>query len=169
MATDSKTPSGIWSAHAAEIWESRFEPQRGPIFAAILAATKMVPGATVLDAGCGGGGVSLAASAAGAKVLGCDISEGVLATARRKVPTGEFRIGNLAALPYEADMFDVVVACDCMHSQQDAVTVISGVCSRNGQNRTLSFWKSPRRRYAPLKGRSALNLPRSTCLLCRQA
>ena len=136
MATNSKTQSGIWSDRAAEIWETRFEPQRGPLFAAVLAATKVAPGTTILDAGCGGGGVSLAASAAGAKVFGCDISEGVLATARKKVPAGEFKIGNLAALPYEANTFDTVVACDCLHSQKDAATAISElsrVCKPTGQ------------------------------------
>jgi SAM-dependent methyltransferase len=59
-----------------------------------------------------------------------------LATARRKVPTGEFKIGDLAALPYEADTFDTVVACDCLLSQKDAATAIaelSRVCKPTGQ------------------------------------
>ncbi len=145
MAMNSKTQSGIWSDLAAEIWETRFEPQRGALFAAIVAATKVVPNSTVLDAGCGGGGVSLAASAAGARVFGCDISEGVLATARKKVPTGEFKTGSLAALPYEANTFDTVVACDCLLSLKDAASAISElsrVCKPTGQV-CIVIWGSP--------------------------
>lgn len=143
MATDSQ--SGIWSDRAAEIWETRFEPQRVPLFAAVIAATNVVPGTSLLDAGCGGGGVSLAASQLGVRIFGCDISEGVLATAKRNVPSGEFKVGDLAALPYEADSFDTVVACDCLLSPKDASTSISElsrVCRSKGQV-CIVVWSPP--------------------------
>src|SRR5262245_3931605 len=119
MATESKTRSGIWSDRAAEIWETRFEPQRGPLFAAVVHATKLTRGTMILDAGCGGGGISLAASQRGARVFGCDVSEAVLAKAQRKVPTGEFKVGDLASLPYESNTFDTVIACDSLLSPKD--------------------------------------------------
>jgi SAM-dependent methyltransferase len=137
MAADpNSSSSSIWGDRAAEIWETRFEPQRGPLFAAVIEETKIGSGSRVLDAGCGGGGVSAAASAAGANVNGCDISEGVLAIARRKVPAGTFKVADIAALPYADDQFDTVIACDSLLSPKharSAISELSRVCSRTGQ------------------------------------
>src|SRR5262245_15239539 len=118
--TQGATDRGVWGESAADVWERQFEPQRAPLFAAVLESVDVQPGMTLLDAGCGGGSLALAAVRAGAHVSGCDISEDVLARARAKVPAGEFRVADLAALPYADDSFDTVVACDCLLSIRDA-------------------------------------------------
>lgn len=136
MAAEPNSRPGIWSDRAAEIWETRFEPQRGPLFAAVIEATKIGPGSRILDAGCGGGGVSAAASKAGAEVNGCDISAGVLVVARRKVPSGTFEVADIAALPYADDQFDTAIACDSLLSPNDArnaIAELSRVCNQAGQ------------------------------------
>lgn len=146
VASEQGSKIGVWSDVAAEIWQKRFEPQRGPLFQAVAEATRVSPGSSFLDAGCGGGGVALAAHRAGARVFGCDISDAVLATARRKVPAGEFKVGNLAALPYSDDSFETVVACDCLLSPKDArsaVLELSRVCAPAGQV-CIVVWGEPK-------------------------
>jgi len=152
MATEQNRPQsaadrGVWGESAADVWERRFEPQRTPLFDAVLQSIDVQPGMTFLDAGCGGGSVALAAYRAGARVVGCDISEGVLTRARAKVPAGEFRVADIAALPYADGSFDTVVACDCLLSARDAkkaVTELSRVGKPTG-NLCIVIWEEPRK------------------------
>ncbi len=61
----------LWGA-APEGWVTIQEPMHRPLFDAMLDAAKTVEGTHVLDAGCGGGGASLAAAERGARVSGID-------------------------------------------------------------------------------------------------
>jgi SAM-dependent methyltransferase len=78
-------------------------------------------------------------------VWGCDISEDVLARARAKVPDGEFRVADLAALPYADDSFDTVVACDSLLSKRNArkaVSELSRVANPSG-SLCIVIWEEP--------------------------
>jgi SAM-dependent methyltransferase len=74
--------------------------------------------ATILDVGCGGGGTiaALAAAGAGRKVYGVDFSDASVAVARatnaRLIEEGRVGVqaGNVSALPFEPNTFDVVTA-----------------------------------------------------------
>jgi len=54
------------------------------------------PGMTVVDIGCGTGTLALMAAAKGARVIGFDVSPGMLAVARRKIDTSD--LGSLIEL-----------------------------------------------------------------------
>jgi SAM-dependent methyltransferase len=73
-----------------------------------LDACALRPGAAVLDAGCGTG--SLAAALHGrdpaARIAGLDLSETYLDAARARVPGGDFRQGDIQALPFTDGAFD---------------------------------------------------------------
>lgn len=75
------------------------------------------PGRTVLDIGCGTGGVSLACAARGAQVFGIDRDAGMLEVARAKPVAGEGTVTflQLAAAEIEdrfpEETFDAVVSC----------------------------------------------------------
>lgn len=147
--TPSTADRGVWGESDAEIWERSFEPQRAPLYDAVLESIDVESGMTLLDAGCGGGGLALAAHRTGARVFGCDISEGMLARARNKLPAGEFRVADIAALPYADDSFDRVVACDCLLSGHDgdaqkAVRELSRVGKPTG-SLCLVIWEEPRK------------------------
>src|SRR5207302_7913330 len=58
--------------------------------------------------GCGAGMAAQLASALGAEVVGIDASETLLAIARERTPRGDFRIGDLEALPFADRHFGVV-------------------------------------------------------------
>ncbi|MCI0339549.1 MAG: class I SAM-dependent methyltransferase [Planctomycetales bacterium] len=74
---------------------------------AALDALPPLQGRTVLDLGCGVGDLAAALVARGARVIGVDSNEQLLAEARaRGLPGAEFRAGDLRALP------DLGVAAD---------------------------------------------------------
>jgi demethylmenaquinone methyltransferase / 2-methoxy-6-polyprenyl-1,4-benzoquinol methylase len=73
-----------------------------------LAAEQVVrPGDEVLDACCGTGDLALEAERAGGRVTGLDFSEPMLERARRKSGTVEWVRGDLLALPFADERFDV--------------------------------------------------------------
>jgi ubiquinone/menaquinone biosynthesis C-methylase UbiE len=71
-------------------------------------------GRHVLDAGCGDGAYAIAAANLGARVTACDLSPSMIAEAKHRAKEAgvhvDFHVGDLAALPYPDDMFDVVLA-----------------------------------------------------------
>jgi len=80
------------------------------------------PGETLLDVGCGTGGVTIPAKRRiGDKgsAAGIDPSPEMIAVARRKAQRArlevDFRVGVIEALPFQDDTFDVVTASLMMH------------------------------------------------------
>jgi SAM-dependent methyltransferase len=67
-----------------------------------------VPG-VALDAACGTGRFAGFLSRCGHRVIGVDSSPDMLAYARRRVPDGEFHVGELDRLPLPSDSVDVIV------------------------------------------------------------
>ena len=64
------------------------------------------PGDRVLDTCCGTGDLALAAEQAGARVVGLDFSEAMLARARTKAPRIDWIRGDALALPFADASFD---------------------------------------------------------------
>lgn len=62
----------------------------------------------VLDMACGTGDVSIALKRKGLDVIGADISENMLALARKKAPGIDFRYGDASELPFADGSFDAV-------------------------------------------------------------
>lgn len=62
----------------------------------------------VLDMACGTGDVSIALRRKGLDVVGADISENMLALARKKAPEIDFRYGDASELPFADRSFDAV-------------------------------------------------------------
>jgi SAM-dependent methyltransferase len=66
---------------------------------------------TALDAGCGTGFQTVVLEALGYRAHGVDLSSGLLAVARARVPRATFVRGRLEALPYADAGFDAVTCC----------------------------------------------------------
>ena len=66
------------------------------------------PRGTALDAACGTGRHAAALAERGYRVIGIDAIDAMLAVAREKVPTAEFRLGRLEQLPLDDASVDVV-------------------------------------------------------------
>ena len=101
------------SVEAAERYESGFVPALFGEWAPVLVdAAGIQPGDHVLDVACGTGVVAREASSrvgGVGGVVGLDLNEAMLVVARRIRPDIEWRQGDAAALPYEAETFDVVL------------------------------------------------------------
>jgi ubiquinone/menaquinone biosynthesis C-methylase UbiE len=71
--------------------------------------TEVREGLRVLDVATGPGYAAAAAARRGANVVGLDFSAAMVAEARRKHPTLDFREGDAEELPFADDSFDAVV------------------------------------------------------------
>jgi ubiquinone/menaquinone biosynthesis C-methylase UbiE len=74
---------------------------------------------SMLDVGTGTGLFAGAFAHTGMAVAGVDISEDMLAHARRFVPAGDFRIGTMEKIPFEDKSFDVVFLGHVLHEADD--------------------------------------------------
>ena len=106
--------TGQVTRSAAEIYDEFFVPALFEQFAAPMAeAAGLAPGQTVLDVACGTGVLAREAArrvAPGGMVTGLDRNEGMLAAARAKAPTIEWRQGMAESLPFPDATFDAVVS-----------------------------------------------------------
>ncbi|MCL6647796.1 MAG: class I SAM-dependent methyltransferase [Chloroflexi bacterium] len=128
-ATDQKQGSArvqgeLWGARAQE-WADYQEPLHRPLFQHAIKHTGIGPGSTVLDVGCGPGGLCLLAAAAGAHVTGIDAAAPSVEIARRRVPSGRFDVGDLQFLPYDDRSFDVVTGFNSFQYAADPVAALA--------------------------------------------
>jgi O-antigen biosynthesis protein len=83
-------------------------------------AAQLVRGRRVLDGGCGvGWGTGLLMAAGAASAAGLDLDADAVANAARRVPSATFVQGDLAALPWDAEQFDVVVCFETIEHVSD--------------------------------------------------
>jgi ubiquinone/menaquinone biosynthesis C-methylase UbiE len=88
---------------------------------AAVAAARLQPGATVADVGTGTGFLAEGALDAGARVIGIDASDGMLARVRERFGDRDFeaRLGELDALPLRDGEVDAVLANMVLHHAPD--------------------------------------------------
>jgi SAM-dependent methyltransferase len=109
---------GVYQQQAPPPWDIG-RPQ--PVFAE-LANQGLLTGA-VLDAGCGTGEHALLAAANGASVLGVDLSETAISSARAKAADRDlsvtFEVGDIMSVSLPANAFDTVIDCGLFHVFDD--------------------------------------------------
>jgi SAM-dependent methyltransferase len=109
----------LWGAQA-EAW-AESEVQCTPIFEDVLRRARVGSGTRLLDVGCASGTLCRLAADRGARVAGLDAAAALIEIARRRVPQGEFRQGDLQFLPYEGASFDVVTGVNAFQFAADPV------------------------------------------------
>ena len=97
----------LWGVQARN-WADLMEKMQLPIYQVVFDKTNVGRGTRLLDVGCGTGMAAQLAAKLGAGVTGIDASEAELVIARERVPTGDFRCGEMEELPYANASFDVV-------------------------------------------------------------
>ncbi|NDJ76475.1 MAG: methyltransferase domain-containing protein [Chloroflexi bacterium] len=102
---------------AADIYEEFFLPALFQEWTDRVAdAAQVQAGDHVLDVACGTGVLArtvatrIANNGSGARVVGLDVNEGMLAIAARKAPDIDWRHGRAEDLPFDTDSFDAVVS-----------------------------------------------------------
>ena len=96
---------------------------------------RYVPGARVLDAGCGEGYGTDRLTAVAADVTGVDLEEPVIRRAASRYPRARFDAANLVSLPYADASFDAVVSLQViehLHSPQEFLAECARVLAPGG-------------------------------------
>jgi SAM-dependent methyltransferase len=86
-------------------------------------AAQLAPGRRVLDAACGEGYGTAMLATAGATAVGVDVDEPTIAHARERY-AAEFRVADVADLPFEDASFDLVVCFETIEHVEDAEGVL---------------------------------------------
>jgi cyclopropane fatty-acyl-phospholipid synthase-like methyltransferase len=94
-----------------------------PLHAAVLDATAVGPGTTLLDLGCGSGDFARSAAQRGARVTGIDIDPAAVARAAEAVPGATFAVGT--ALHPPPGPFDVAAAVQLLGHVADPGAVLA--------------------------------------------
>jgi ubiquinone/menaquinone biosynthesis C-methylase UbiE len=134
----------LWGARARD-WAEVQEPAQRELYPPVFEAAGVGEGTMLLDVGCGSGVAAAIAHERGARMSGIDATLQFVEIARERVPGAEFRVGELEALPYDDDSFDVVTgfcsfqyAADPVHALQEARRV-----TRAGGTVGMLTWGQP--------------------------
>src|ERR1700761_494156 len=130
----------LWGARPAD-W-ALSEDQQTPTYEAALARVDLEPGQLVLDIGCGVGAFLRLITELGARPHGLDASEALLEIARQRLPHAHLRIGDMEALPYEDDTFDLVTGFNAFFFANDIVAAMreAGRVAKPGAAVVIQVW-----------------------------
>jgi SAM-dependent methyltransferase len=133
-----------WGERAAD-WAYLVEPYARSVNDSLFDQLGVGPGTELLDIACGSGYAASVAAGRGAKVSGLDASEALLAIARARTPEGDFRIGDMFALPFEDDSFDAATSFNGIWKGCEGALVEARRVVRPGGLVGITFWGSPKR------------------------
>jgi SAM-dependent methyltransferase len=127
--TEVKTDAGsagrwgpLWGARPDD-W-ALSEDQQVPTYEAALRRVGLEPGQHVLDIGCGVGAFLRLVAERGGRAFGLDASEALVEIARARLPEADLRVGEMEALPYEDDTFDLVTGFNSFFFANDLVAAL---------------------------------------------
>src|SRR6185436_2445719 len=109
----------LWGARPAD-W-ALSEDQQVPNYEDALARVGLEPGGLVLDVGCGVGAFLRLVAERGGRPCGIDASQALLDVARSRLPDADLRHGDMEALPYADDSFDLVTGFPSFFFANDIV------------------------------------------------
>ena len=95
-----------------------------------------------MDCGCGAGLFCQLAASAGVVVSGVDAAEPLLAIARSRLPTADFRVGDMEELPFADESFDVVTGFNSFQFATDPAAAMreAGRVARPGGKVSIAAW-----------------------------
>ncbi len=124
----------LWGARALD-WAEANEPAWLPVYQAVLDHARVGPGTKYLDIGCGAGAALIAARNRGAEVTGFDASNNLAMIARQRLPDAIIAVGEMEALPFDDETFDVVTGINSFQFAGDiraALREAARVCGKDG-------------------------------------
>jgi len=135
----------LWGAQARD-WADVQEGQFAAAYHAVLDRAAIGAGTRHLDAGCGAGMAAALSASLGATVSGLDASAALLEIARERTPAGDFRQGDLEALPFDDNAFDLVTGFNAFQFAGDAAQALreAGRVTRPGGKVVIMTWGDPK-------------------------
>jgi SAM-dependent methyltransferase len=146
-----------WNGDDGEHWvehRERYEAMAVELTDRLLAAAAIEPGESVLDIGCGCGGSTRAAArkASAGRVLGVDVSEIMVAEARRVterdgLANARFAVGDAQVYPFDPAGFDVAISRNGMMFFDDPRAAFANIAGalRPGGRLAVLCWQDPAR------------------------
>ena len=133
------------SARAREFLSQ--EPKVLALYESVLEELPVRAGMRLLDVGCGAGLFLRLAAQRGADVAGIDADEAFVEVARERVPSADIVVGDMHALPYDDDCFDVVTGFDAFRLASDPGSALreTGRVARPGAPVVIAGWGRPER------------------------
>src|ERR1051326_6540138 len=144
-------PSGS-AAVQAQLWGARAQDwaavQEGTVLALyeeVFDRLKLGRGTALLDMGCGAGRACMIAAQRGTSVTGLDATPELLAISRQRVPNAVFELGDMEALPFPNDGFDVVTGFNSFQFAADPVRALREAkrVARPGGQIVIAVWGLP--------------------------
>jgi SAM-dependent methyltransferase len=130
----------LWGARPAD-W-ALSEDQQTPTYEEALRRVDLKPGQPVLDIGCGVGAFLRLVADRGARSFGLDASQALLAVARTRLPDADLRLGDMEALPYDDDTFDLVTGFNSFFFANDILAALreAGRVAKPGAPIVIQVW-----------------------------
>jgi SAM-dependent methyltransferase len=130
----------LWGARPDD-WALN-EDQQIPSYEAALERVELAPGDRVLDVGCGVGVFLRLVSERGAEPFGLDASDALIELARKRLPHADLRVGEMEALPYPDDSFDLVTGFNSFFFATDMVSALreAGRVAKPGARVVIQVW-----------------------------
>jgi SAM-dependent methyltransferase len=134
----------LWNAHPHDWAEIEDEGARG-LFEAVIGVAGVGRGTRLLDVGCGSGLACALAAQRGAEVAGLDAASKLLEIASERVPSGDFRVGDMQELPYDDGSFDVVMFINSYFFAADPHAPLAEAArvTRTGGTVAVVVWTEP--------------------------
>jgi ubiquinone/menaquinone biosynthesis C-methylase UbiE len=113
----------LWGERARD-WADVMEGWNGwgiPLYRQVLERLHVGAGHALLDVGCGAGRFCRIAADRGAQVSGIDATAPLVEIARERTRDGDFRVGDMQALPWLDDSFDIVTGFNSFFFAADLV------------------------------------------------
>jgi SAM-dependent methyltransferase len=136
----------LWGARPDD-WALN-EDQQVPTYEEALRRLELRPGQRVLDIGCGAGAFLRLVADRGAEAFGLDASEALIELARARLPEAHLGVGEMEALPYEDDTFDLVTGFSSFFFANDMVAALreAGRVARRRAPVVIQVWGPDERR-----------------------
>jgi SAM-dependent methyltransferase len=130
----------LWGARPAD-W-ALSEDQQVPTYEDALARIGLREGDRVLDVGCGAGAFLRLVAERGGRPHGIDASAALLDLARDRLPAADLRVGDMEALPFADDTFDLVTGFNAFFFADDFVAALreAGRVARPGAAIVIQVW-----------------------------
>ena len=139
----------LWGERARD-WADVLEGWNGwgvPLYRHVLERVPVGSGTILLDVGCGAGRFCRVAADRGAQVAGIDAAGALVEIARERIQNADFRVGDMEALPWDDDSFDVVTGFNSFFIAADLVNALREArrVARPGASMAMTVFGRPER------------------------
>jgi SAM-dependent methyltransferase len=130
----------LWGARPAD-W-ALSEDRQVPTYEAALRRVGLEAGERVLDVGCGAGAFVRLVAERGGEPHGIDAAEALVDFARTRLPAADLRVGEMEALPWDDDTFDLVTGFNSFFFANDMVAALreAGRVAKPGAPVVIQAW-----------------------------